>query len=175
MGRKETGFFGRIINAMTGTGTTITRTRDFWGNKKTIVHNYDTGTTKEYTHNQGFFSNRTDVKVSRNGREVARGNIKRDFWGHDVETLDHSRGKVRKTVKKMGEGFWGNKDHTTQYDTSGNEIGRRDGRRGLIFNSYTQEYTGTCWCCDGTGIFQKTGKPCRKCGGTGVYRKKKTY
>ena len=174
MARKETGLLGRIINHMTGTGTTITRTRDFWGNLRTTVHNYDTGTTKTYTHNQGFFGGRTDVKVERGGREVARGTIKRDFWGRGVETLDYSQGKVRRTVKKMDRGFWGNRDQTQHYDAAGREIGHREGRRGLFFDSYTQEYTGTCWCCDGTGIFQRTGKPCRKCGGTGVYRKKKT-
>ena len=173
MGRRETGLLERLFNYMTGTGTTVTRTSDFWGNKKTIVHNYDTGTTKEYTHHQGFFSDHTDVKVLRDGEEVARGNIKRDFWGRGIETLEHTRGKARKTVKKMDLGFWGNKDQTCQYDDSGREIGRREGRRGLIFDSYTQEYTGVCWRCDGTGIFQKTGKPCRKCGGTGVYRKTK--
>ena len=173
MGRRETGFFEDLFNALTGTGTSVKRTTDFWGNKKTIVHNYNTGTTKEYTHNQGFFGNRTDVKVKRNGEEVSRGHIKRDFWGHNVETLEHNRGRVRKSVKKMNMGFFGNRDQTTHYDKTGNALGEGHGRRGLIFNTYSSEYSGKCFRCDGTGTFQPTGKPCRRCGGTGIYRKQK--
>ena len=71
MGRKETGLFGRIFNCLTGTGTTVTRKKDFWGNKKTIVHNYDTGTTKEYTHGQGFLGNRCEYC-----RKVLNGTVK---------------------------------------------------------------------------------------------------
>ena len=36
MGRRETGLLERLFNYMTGTGTTVTRTSDFWGNKKTM-------------------------------------------------------------------------------------------------------------------------------------------
>ena len=49
-GRRETGLLEGLFNALTGTGTTVRRTTDFWGNKKTIVHNHKTGTTKEYLH-----------------------------------------------------------------------------------------------------------------------------
>ena len=175
MGRKETGLFGRIFNCLTGTGTTITRTTDFWGNKKTIVHNYDTGTTKEYTHGRGFFGNRTDVKVSRNGRTIANGHIKKDFWGTSHETLERNHGRVRRSEKKMNAGFFGNHDHTRHYDASGHQVGEEHGRRGLVFDSYSREYTGTCFRCDGSGIFAPTGQPCRRCGGSGVYRKSKRY
>ena len=171
MGRRETGLFGRIFNALTGTGTTVTRTTDFWGNKKTIVHNYDTGTTKEYTHNQGFWGNRTDVKVKRNGKEIRSGHIKKNFWGNDIETMNYHSGKIRKSVKKMNTGFFGNHDNTDYYDASGNQVANRHGRRGLIFNSYEQHYSGECFRCNGTGIFEPTGKTCRRCGGTGIYKK----
>lgn len=171
MGRRETGLFERIFNALTGTGTTVTRTTDFWGNKKTIVHNYNTGTTKEYKHNQGFFGNRTDVKVKRNGEKIGHGHIKKNFWGHDIETMHWDSGKVRKSVKKMNTGFLGNRDKSTYYDASGNNIGERCGRKGVFFNTYSHKYTGKCFRCDGTGIFQKTGETCRKCGGTGVFSK----
>ena len=173
MGRRETGFFEDLFNCLCGTGTSVKRTTDFWGNKKTIVHNYGTGTTKEYTHNQGFFGNRTDVKIKRNGEEVSRGHIKRNFWGNGIETLEHNNGRIRKSVKKMNTGFFGNRDQTTYYDADGREVGARSGRRGLIFNTYTNEYTGVCFRCNGSGVYQPTGKPCRKCGGTGIYRKQK--
>ena len=173
MGRRETGFFEDLFNALTGTGTSVKRTTDFWGNKKTIVHNYSTGITKEYTRNQGFFGDRTDVKVTRNGEEVSRGHIKRNFLGHDVETLEHNNGRVRSSVKKMNMGFFGNRDQTTHYDQSGNAVGEGHGRRGLIFNTYSREYSGKCFRCDGTGTFQPTGQTCRRCGGTGIYRKQK--
>lgn len=171
MGRRETGFFEDLFNCLCGTGTSVKRTTDFWGNKKTIVHNYGTGTTKEYTHNQGFFGNRTDVKVKRNGNVVGRGHIKKDFWGHDVETIERNSGKIRKSVKKMNTGFFGNHEQTTHYDYCGNKVGKSNGRHGLIFNTYTKEYTGKCFRCDGSGIFQPTGKACRRCGGIGIYRK----
>ena len=32
--------FKSLFHAITGTGTTIRRTTDFWGNKKTVVHNF---------------------------------------------------------------------------------------------------------------------------------------
>lgn len=122
MGRRETGFIEDFFNCLFGTGTSVKRTTDFWGNPKTIVHNYKTGTIKEYTHNQGFFDNH---------------------------------------------------DQTTHYDDNGCEVGERNGKRGLIFNTYSSEYTGKCFRCDGTGIYQPTGKTCRKCGGTGIFCKQK--
>ena len=170
MARKETGLFESMFNAITGTGTTIRRTTDFWGNKKTVVHNYDSGTTKEYTHGQGFFGNRTDVKVKRHGRVVGKGNIKKGFFSRAKETIDYSEGRVRRTEKKYNQGFFGNRDETVLYDDSGNVIGHRKGRRGLVFNKYTQEFTGECYVCHGSGTF-RTGAPCRKCNGTGVYRR----
>ena len=121
MGRKETGLFGRIFNCLTGTGTTVTRKKDFWGRTRTVVHNYDTGTTREYTHKPGFFGSRTDKDVSRHGRHVGSGYTRRNFWG-----------------------------------------------------SYS-EYSGTCFRCDGSGIFAPTGQPCRRCGGSGIYRKSRHY
>lgn len=123
MGRKETGLFGRIFNCLTGTGTTVTRKKDFWGNKKTIVHNYDTGTRKEYVHRRGFFSD---------------------------------------------------SDQSTYYDRRGRQTGQRN-RRHTLFSGTYSEYTGTCFRCDGSGIFAPTGQPCRRCGGSGVYRKSKHY
>ena len=86
MGRRESGFIEDFFNSLFGTGTSVKRTTDFWGNKKTIVHNYKTGTTKEYTHNQGFWGNRTDVKVKHNGDEIGRGHIRKNFlWGYSRE------------------------------------------------------------------------------------------
>lgn len=170
-GRKGTGILGRLFNAITGTGTTITRKKDFWGNKKTIVHNYDTGTTKEYTHDKGFFGNRTDVNVYHDGKQIAKGHIKKDFLGRDVEKLDYEHGRVKKSVKKMNCGFLGNHDNTVHYDKSGRVLEEKKGRRGMIFGTYTEEHKFICSCCNGTGIFQRTGEKCRKCGGTGVYHK----
>jgi len=117
MGRRRSikryeGFFG------VSTGTTVTRTTDFWGNPKTIVYNHATGTTREYTHKQGIFGDRTDYRVTRHGEEIGTGYIRKNSWG-----------------------------------------------------GYSREYTGKCFRCDGTGIYQPTGKICRKCGGTGVFKK----
>ena len=173
MGRRETGILEDLFYALTGTGTSVTRTTDFWGNKKTIVHNHRTGTTKEYTHNQGWLGNRTDVKVKRNGKEVSRGHIKRNFLGCDIKTLEHNDGRIRKSVKKMNTGFLGNRNQTTYYDYYGNKVGESNGRRGLMFDTYSSEYQGECFRCDGTGIFKPTGKTCHRCGGTGIYRKHK--
>lgn len=170
--RKETGLIGRVFNALTHSGTTITRTTDFWGHPRTIVHNYDTGTTKEYTHNKGFFGDRTDVKVFRNGRKVGKGNIKRDFLGHDVERLEYAHGRIKKSVKKMNCGLFGNRDKAQYYDNYGQEVGKANGRRGLIFSGYSRSYEGICFCCNGTGVFHKTGEICRKCGGTGIFNRR---
>lgn len=174
MARKSTGLFQSLINAITGTGETITRTTDFWGNKKTIVHNHRTGTTKEYTHKRGLFSDRTDVKVSRKGNVIGEGSIKKDFFGRAEETLKFKSGRVRKSVKKMDRGFFGNKDETVQYDANGHVVGRKQGHRSLLFNTYTDEYTGECFACNGTGI-HSSGNVCRKCDGSGVYRKKRKH
>ena len=170
-GRRETGFFESLFNAITRSGTTVRRTTDFWGNPKTVVHNYDTGTTKEYTHNKGLFGDRTDVKVYRNGSRVGEGSIKRRFLGHDVETLKYDHGRVRKSVKRMNGGLLGNRDTVEHYDADGHKIGSGIGRKGLILPGYTRSYSGKCFRCNGTGVFQRTGETCRKCGGTGVYRK----
>ena len=77
MARKETSFLGSIFNALTGTGETVRKTTDFWGNRRTIVHNHSTGTTREYTRKKGFFSDYTEVKVKRNGERIASGRIKK--------------------------------------------------------------------------------------------------
>ena len=76
MARKETGFFRAMFNSLTGTGETVRRSRDFWGNTRTVVRNYDTGVTKEYTHRKGWFSDSTDVTVTRDHREVGHGRIR---------------------------------------------------------------------------------------------------
>lgn len=129
--RRETGFFESLFNAITRTGTTITRTNDFFGRRKTIVRNYDTGITKEYSHDRGFFGNRTDVKVFRGSRLVADGNVKRDFLGRGVVRLKHKGGFVRESVKKMDMGFWGNRDASSYYDKMGVRLGVRTGGRGF--------------------------------------------
>lgn len=170
MGRKETGFFRSLYNAVTGTGETVRHTTDFWGNRRTVVHDYDTGTRKTYTHKKGVFSDRTDVRVERHGKTVGKGSIKKDVWGRSQESIDYSHGPVRRSVKKYNRGFFGNRDETVQYDSSGNVIGRRKGKRSLLSNNYSQQYEGTCFCCNGTGI-HRSGNTCRKCGGSGVYRK----
>lgn len=115
MRRKTTSIWGMAFHALTGSGTTVRRTRDFRGRKKTIVHNHSTGVTKEYTHGCGFWGNRADVKVRKSGAQVATGTL------------------------------------------------HQNGRHGT--------YEGTCYRCNGTGTFAKTGEPCRRCGGTGRYRK----
>ena len=140
--RRETGFFGSIFNAITHTGTTITRTTGFFGGRKTIVRNYDTGITKEYSHDKGFFGNRTDVKVYRRGKLVATGDVKKDFWGRGVMKLNYKQGAVKKSVKKMDRGLFGNHDETTYYGSSGRKVGHAHGRQGLIFNGYTQKRNG---------------------------------
>lgn len=172
MARKETSLIGAFFNAITGTGTTIRRTTNFWGKRKTIVHDHKSGTTKEYTHKQGLLRNRTDVKVRRNGKVVGEGNIKEGWFSGPRETINYTSGQVRRTEKDYNKGFFGNKDETRYYDAAGNIIGRRNGRHGLVFNTYSQEYTGKCYTCDGTGVF-RNGSTCRKCNGTGVYRKGK--
>lgn len=171
MGRRraETGLFMRAINFLTNRGTTIVRTTDFWGRPKTVVHNYDTGTKKEYTHNKGFFGNRTDVKVFHNGRKVGKGNIKSTFLGHDVEKLEYTHGRVKKSVKKMNCGIFGNRDKSQHYGDDGGKIGEAYGRKGLIFSGYSRSYKGSCFSCNGTGVFPRTGETCRKCGGTGIF------
>lgn len=171
MGRKTTSFLGAVINSITGTGTTITRKKDFWGKSKTVVKNYDTGKTKEYTHGTGFLGNTTKVKVKKNDIVIQEGKIKKNFFGSSTETLRNTTGNGIYTEKRMNAGFFGNKDSITIYDHNGKIIGSGNGRSGLIFNSYTNTYEGQCFRCNGTGIFEKTGMPCRKCNGSGIYRK----
>lgn len=161
MSRRETGLFGRIYNALTGTGVTVTRTTDFWGNPRTVVHNYNTGTTKEYTHRKGFFSNRTDVRVKRQGREIGRGAVRRSFTGKRTLDIEYTEGRVRRHVGEFNQGFFGNKTQHTYYEGQGSVAGVRKGHRSLIFNRYTQEYTGVCFRCNGTGI-HRSGQTCRK-------------
>lgn len=141
--RRETGFFESLINAITHTGTTITRTNDIFGRRKTIVRNYDTGITKEYSHDRGFFGNRTDVKVFRGSRLVADGNVKRDFLGRGVIRLKHKGGLVRESVKKMDMGFFGNRDASAYYDKNGRKTGSAYGRQGF-FGGYDRSYKGGC-------------------------------
>lgn len=172
MARKETGFFQSIYNYVTGTGETVRKTTDFWGNKRTVVHNYDTGTTSTYTRGQGFFGNQTDVRIERNGKAVATGRIGKNIWGESCKTMKYANGKVRKSVHKRKCGFFGNRDKTVHYDAYGNVVGRAKGKHGLIFNTYTREYEGVYFACNGTGI-HRSGNDCRKCGGSGVYRKRR--
>lgn len=172
MARKETSLIGVIFNALTGTGTSIRRTRTLLGDRKTIVHDHKSGTTKEYTHKQGLIRDWTEVKVRRNGKVVGKGRIKKRLLSGPRETIDYISGQVRRTEKDYNKGLFGNKDETRYYDAAGNIIGRRKGRHGLVFNTYSQEYTGKCYTCDGTGVF-RNGSTCRKCNGTGVYRKDK--
>lgn len=141
--RQETGFLQGLFNAITHSGTTITRTRGFFGGRKTIVRNYDTGITKEYSHDRGFFGNRTDVKVFRGSRLVADGNVKKDFWGRGVVRLKHKGGLVRESVKKMDMGFFGNRDATSYYDKNGRNTGSAHGRQ-RMFGGYTRSYKGGC-------------------------------
>lgn len=141
--RRETGFFESLFNAITHSGTTITRTRGFFGGRKTIVHNYDTGVTKEYTHDQGLFGDRTDVKVFRGSKHVASGNVKQNFWGQGVVTMKHKRGRIKESVKRMDQGFFGDHDTSVYYDRKGREVGSAHGRQGL-FGSYDRQYRGKC-------------------------------
>ena len=63
MGKKrETGFFERIFNAITGTGTTVSYGRDIWGHPTKKEHNYRTGITRKTVYKQGFFGNRDTTK-----------------------------------------------------------------------------------------------------------------
>ena len=90
MARKETGFLKALYNSFTGTGVTVRRRRDFWGNVRTEVRNYDTGITKEYTHRKGFFSDNTDVRVTRNNKEVGRGRIRNSSFIIDRTTHEYT-------------------------------------------------------------------------------------
>jgi len=103
----------------------------------------DTGITKEYTHDKGFFGDRTDVKVFRGSRVVASGNVKKDFWGRSVVKLNHKRGVIKESVKKMDQGFFGDRDTTVYYGRRGREVGNAYGRQGL-FNGYERHYRGAC-------------------------------
>ncbi len=72
MGKKrETGLFERIINAVTGTGTTVKHGRDFWGRPTRTEHNYDTGVTKKTVRRQGVFGNRDTTRYYDSGRQYA--------------------------------------------------------------------------------------------------------
>lgn len=170
MARKETGFLQSLINRITGTGVTVRKTTDFWGNKRTIVRNYNTGTTKTVTHGQGFFGNKTDVRIERDGKTVLKGRIGKNFLGEKCKTMEYAEGRMRKSVHKSNCGFFGNKDETVHYDACGRVVGRGRGRHGLLLDTYKREYEGTCFACNGTGVF-RSGKTCRKCGGTGIFRK----
>ncbi len=79
-----------MFNAITGTGETVRKTRDFWGNTRTVVHNYNTGTTREYTHKKGFFSDRTEVRVKRDGETIGNGRIKKNNWGFNRTTHEYT-------------------------------------------------------------------------------------
>lgn len=173
MGRKETGFLEDLFRALAETGTVINRTTDFRGNKKAIVYSCQHGTTRKSPLNQGFCGNHADVKVTRNGKEVNRGHIKRNFYGNGIETPEHNSGRVRRFAPRMNSGFCGNRVQTTHCDSYGNKLGEGFGRQRMGFNTYSQEFRGECFRCNGTGIFQPTGQPCRRCGGTGIYRKQK--
>ena len=170
MARKETGFLQSLFNSITGTGVTVRKTTDFWGNKRTVIRDYDRGTTKTYTRGQGLFGTRTDVRVERDGKTVLKGHIGKNIWGESCKTMEYAEGRVRKSVHKRRCGFFGNHDETVHYDAGGNVIGRGSGQHGLVSNSYTREYEGVCFACNGSGSY-RSGKTCRKCGGSGIFRK----
>ena len=173
MGRRRTsGLFETLVKSAFGVGTTVHRTTDWVGRPKTIVKHHDSGKTKEYVHGTGLLANKTHVTVKSGGGHVTQeGHIKENFWGSKHETLHHTDGSGHSSVKKFNAGFFGNKDKTTTFDGSGNIDGHGEGTKGIITGIYRPEYRGQCWTCNGTGVFAKTGQPCRKCGGTGVYRK----
>lgn len=170
MARRETGLIGRLFNALTESGTTITRTGGFLGPKKTIVKNYDTGVTKVYAHGA---KGRAAVEVFRNDSKIAEGNIQRDIYGCSVEKLQYKKGRIKKSVKKMGQGLWGNLDTTKYYDKKGRKVEESKGKQehGFIFDKYTRSHEAKCFRCNGTGIYAKTGAICQKCGGTGIFKR----
>lgn len=150
-GRKETCFFGTIFAALSG-GTTVRRTTTWTGKKKTIVPHWGSGKTKEYTHNDGFFGNKTTTKTTKNGRVVERGEVRKGFFGGTYET-----------AKKV----------------DGTKV-ERNFRSGIFTDYVSTKQSGTCHACDGKGTFSKAcracrgdgqfavaGKHCANCAGTG--------
>ena len=65
-------------------GTTVKHTTDFWGNKKTIVHNRSTGVKKEYTRKRSLFGDYTDVRIKHSNGYESRGRARTNFWGERV-------------------------------------------------------------------------------------------
>ncbi|HPP52183.1 MAG TPA: hypothetical protein PK777_04460 [Thermoguttaceae bacterium] len=170
--RKSSGLFETIVKSAFGIGTTVHRTTDWLGRPKTIVKHHDSGKTKEYTHGTDFFGDKTRVRVKNgSGHVTQQGHIKKNFWGNKYETLEHTDGSGRSSKRKFNVGIFVPKDKLTTYDAQGRETGYGEGKHGVFTGIYRSHYDGQCWTCNGTGTFQKTGKPCRKCGGTGVYRK----
>ena len=170
--RESSGFFETFVKSILGQGTTVHRTTDWLGRTKTVVKHHDSGKNKEYTHDTGFFGDKTRVRVcNSDGKVIQKGNIKNTFWGNKYETLETTDGSGRYSKKKFNAGFFGDKDKLTTYDSDGIADGHGQGSNGIFNGTYRSSYKGECWTCNGTGIFYKTGKQCRKCEGTGVYKK----
>jgi hypothetical protein len=167
--RRSSGFFETLFKSVFSTGTTVHRTKNWLGQRVTVVKHHDTGKTKKYTHGTGFFGTTTRTETrDGSGRVVERGKLKKTLiLGTPVENAEKQDGSGRTVKRKYGQGFFGNKMTTQTYDGAGAEVGNGQTKPSLFFGATRTEYTGTCYGCDGTGTRTFD---CRNCQGSGTYQ-----
>jgi hypothetical protein len=144
---RSSGFIETLVKAAFGFGTTVHHSTDFLGRRKKVVVHHDSGKSKHISHGHGFLGNVTHIE-KRHGNAV-------------VETSTHKRR------------FWGGHDRTT-HKANGNRIDSEH-RPGFFRSHGSRRVSGSCWPCEGTGTFPRTGKTCRRCGGSGLYTKSQSW
>jgi len=144
---RSSGLLETLVKAVFGFGTTVHHSTGFLGRRQKVVIHHDTGKSKHISHGHGVLGNITRIE-KRRGDAV-------------TETTTHKRR------------FWGGHDRTT-HQSNGNRIDSEH-RPGFFRNRGSLSVSGSCWTCEGTGTFAKTGKTCRKCEGSGRYSKSRTW
>lgn len=163
--RKNSGFFETLYKAVFQTGTTVHRSRDLAGRKRTIVKHHDSGKTKTYTHGTGFTGRTTRTETRKGGKVTERGNLKRSLIrGTPIEKSKKTDGSGKSVKRTYGRGVFQNKMKTETYRGS-KRISQGETKSGF-FGGTTTKHVGECYGCSGNG--RKT-VGCRTCKGTGTY------
>ncbi|NBV87811.1 MAG: hypothetical protein EBS01_16420 [Verrucomicrobia bacterium] len=141
--RRSSGLFETLIKSVFGFGTTVHHSTDWRGRRTKVVLHHDTGRSSTTVRGCGFWGDITRTEKCQGGRVYEQGETRHGLWGAKDKVVHRDNGTT--VESESGKGFWGN--HGSRH------------------------VHGRCWSCHGTGVFQKTGKPCRKCAGSGRYSK----
>jgi hypothetical protein len=145
--RRSSGLIETLVKSVFGFGTTVHYSRDWAGRpKKTVIH-HDSGKQQTTVHGYGWLGNITRSEKKQHDRVYEKTETRHCFWGGRDKTTERDNGTV--VNSESGKGFWGNHGY--------------------------RHVHGTCWSCEGSGVFAKTAKSCRKCGGSGRYSKYRAW